>query len=413
MRTLTFNRVIQDDSLGTVYHAALSGTADPGRACAAKVIAHATPDQEHFRARMRDAARLLPMIQHPRLLGVRELVHMEGHDAVLMDYVQGVDLGRLLAEGPVPPGVLARIGAEVAEVLHHAHQATDPGSGRDLEFVHRDVKPDNIVIGNDGVIYLMDFGVARAAFEARESVTQGLVLGTLFYFAPEILSGKPATSAADIYGLGLSMWEAAMAKRWGQPQVHPNRFAEQVDDNLDSLKPGYRPLRDPLLGMLQWDPRERPAAGTLSEQLRTIAQRLGGPSVAEWAEEVVAPLVAMDQLRRRGDPRLGQTVAVTESVAAPTGSATPTPVPLDEPSELLPRGGATLLAASASAPPRTAAASPRSLASTVPTAALLSGEVEVVRRTPKRLVIAVAMGILATSCTVMSLVAAVVALISR
>ncbi len=409
MRTLTFNRVIQEDTLGTVYHAKVADAAADGRACAAKVIDHATPDQEHFRARMRDAAKLLPMIRHPQLLGVMELVHVEGHDAVLMDYVQGVDLGRLMSEGPVPPGPLARIGAEVASVLHHAHQATDPESGRALEFVHRDVKPDNVVVGTDGRIYLMDFGVARAAFEARESVTQGLVLGTLFYFAPEILSGRPTTPAADIYGLGVTLWEAAMGRRWGQPQVHPQRFAEQVQDNLDALKQGYRPLRDPLLGMLQWDPKERSSAGVLAEQMSTIADRLGGPSVAEWAEQAVAPLVAMAQLRRRGDPRVGRTVPIVASIAAPVGSATP--VPVDEPSELLPRG--TVLASTRGAPPRPPA---RSLSSSVPTAAIPSDD-EVGRATVQRpsirMTVALAMGLLATGCTVLSLVAAVVAFVNR
>jgi len=408
MRTLTFNRVIQDDALGTVYHADLQAPPHGSYACAAKVIAHATPDQDHFRARMRDAARLLPMIQHPRLLGVVELVHMHDRDAVLMDYVRGVDLSRLFVEGPVPPAPLARIGAEVAAVLAHAHRARHPETGRPLEFVHRDVKPDNVVLGDDGTVYLMDHGVARAAFEARESVTQGLVLGTLVYFAPEILSGRAPTAAADIYGIGVTLWEGAMARRWGQPQVHPQRFAEQVDDNLDALPPAYRPLRDPLLGMLQWDPGERPTADQVAEQLRDVADRLAEPTLARWAEGVVGPLTREALRRGPNDPRIGQTVEIAESVAAPVGAATP--VPLDEPSELLPRG-ATLLAAAAAG----RAPSPHALSSRALDDPLRRASSPDHREEPSWWMFggALATGLLATSCIVVTLVAAVLTWLAR
>ncbi|MEN0061027.1 MAG: serine/threonine-protein kinase [Myxococcota bacterium] len=394
MRTLTFNRVIQDDPFGRVYHGELQSP--PGaRAHAVKVIGHDTPDQDDFRARMRDAARLLPMIQHPHLLGVVELVHMAGHDAVLMDYVPGADLGRLLAAGPIPPGPLAHIGAAVAGILAHAHGAEDPTTGRALEYVHRDVKPENVIVGEAGEVYLMDFGVARAAFESRESVTSGLVLGTLHYFAPEILAGKKPTPAADIYALGLTLWEAAMARRWGQPQVHPQRFTEQVDDHLDDLKPVYRSMRDALLGMLQWEPSERPTAAQLRDQLGALAERLGGPTLEAWSSVHIVPVIDASRELATTDPLVGQTVIITESVAAPSGSTTP--VPLDEPSELLPRGTTLLAGLPTEVTPRGVGASGPTQHDAEGSSWFMLGG------------LAVVMGVLATSCTVLSLVAALIA----
>lgn len=433
MRTLTFNRIIHDDPLGTVYHAELRTPPQARRSYAVKVVRHATPDQEHMRARMRDAARLIPLVQHPRLLGVVELVHAESRDIVLMDYVPGADLGRLMATGPIPPSALAQIGAELAGILHHGHQATHPQTGRPLHFIHRDVKPDNVVISVDGTVYLMDFGVARAAFDTRESATQGLVMGTLFYFAPEILSGNQPTSAADMYGLGLTLWEAATAQRWGQPQVHPQRFSEQVDDHLDLMKPVYRSLRDALRPLLQWDPHERPTAEQAHDQFRALAQRLGQPKVTDWAAEVVAPLVESQREDTPVDDLVGRTVAVTESIPAPGASATP--VPLDEPSELLPRG-TMLLDAIRTAPPRgpdrvPAPPQPRPETPRTPH----TSPDDVPTRSPTEVLLPVAasydagegpddaswwilgglamlMGVLATGCTVLSLVVAILAFVT-
>lgn len=430
MRTLTFNRVVFDDPLGTVYEAELQTPPNARRAYAVKVVRHRTPDREHFRARMRDAARLLPLVRHPQLLGVVELVHMPDHDAVLMDHVSGVDLGRLMASGPVPPGVLAHIGAELGTILHHAHTATHPATAQPLHFVHRDIKPDNVVIGDDGTVYLMDYGVARAAFDTRESVTQGLVLGTLHYFAPEILSGNVATSAVDLYGLGLTLWESATATRWGQPQVHPQRFAEKVDDHLEAMKPLYRSIRDALRPLLQWEPSERPTAEQARDQFRALAQRLGGPPLAEWAAEVVVPLGASLRQASKADERVGHSVPVTASIPSPSGSAA-TPVPLDEPSELLPRGAAqAAFAAARTAPPRRHRVPPAA----APTEPQASPRRSPAPPRPREVWVpviasyedgqesdgswwmlggfAMLMGILATSCTVLSLVVAILTYVS-
>ena len=103
MRTLTFNRVLGSGAMGTVYHAELRTPRGFTRQCAVKVMKASSPDHEHFRARMRDEARLLGMLQDEQILGVSELVTVEGRDCVVMDFVEGVDLADLIAQHPVPP----------------------------------------------------------------------------------------------------------------------------------------------------------------------------------------------------------------------------------------------------------------------------------------------------------------------
>ena len=120
MRTLTFNRILGAGAMGTVYHAEMRTPGGFARQCAVKVMKSTSPDQQHFRARMRDEARLLGMLQDEQILGVSELVRVVGQDCVVMEYVDGVDVSDLIRKQPVPPRALAELGAEVAGTLHRA-----------------------------------------------------------------------------------------------------------------------------------------------------------------------------------------------------------------------------------------------------------------------------------------------------
>src|SRR6186713_2623586 len=141
MRTLTFNRVVGSGAMGTVYHAELRVPRGFSRTCAVKVMKSQGPDHDHFRGRMRDEARLLGMLQDEQVLGVSELVTVEGRDAVIMEFVEGLDLSEVIRAGKMPPKALAELGAEVAGTLHRAHSAKHPQTGAPLRVIHRDIKP--------------------------------------------------------------------------------------------------------------------------------------------------------------------------------------------------------------------------------------------------------------------------------
>ncbi len=310
MRTLTFNAIIGNGAMGTVYHAELRVPRGFARQCAVKVMKSTSPDQEHFRARMRDEARLLGMLQDEQILGVSELVQVEGRDCVVMEYVEGVDLGDLVATKTVPARALAELGAEVAGTVHRAHIAAHPTTGTPLEVIHRDVKPANVMITSRGGVRLLDFGVARAAFAARESQTHGLVLGTLNYFPPEILAGGEPTPAVDIYGLGLTMWECATGKDWGSPQVHKHRFERRVEQRLAEIGTDYEALVPILGGLLQWDPERRPSGAEAERTLLAAADTCSGAGLRTWGREVVPPILIRRKADARPDDLVGRTLDI-------------------------------------------------------------------------------------------------------
>jgi len=310
MRTITFNRVIGVGGMGTVYHAELRVPRGFSRTCAVKVMKAASPDQEHFRARMRDEARLLGMLQDEQILGVSELVKVGGHDCVVMEYVEGIDLADLVKVRTVPPRALAELGAELAGTMHRAHRACHPHTGEPLHVIHRDVKPANVMVTSRGGVRLLDFGVARAAFASRESHTQGLVLGTLNYFPPEILAGGDPTPAVDIYGLGLTMWECATGRDWGSPQVHRHRFERRVEQRLGEVSDDYKAIVPILRQLLQWDPSTRPDGGSVESGLLAAADNCSGEGLRTWARQVVPPLLTQRETDARRDDLVGRTLPI-------------------------------------------------------------------------------------------------------
>jgi serine/threonine protein kinase len=310
MRTLTFNRIIGNGAMGTVYHAELRVPRGFSRQCAVKVMKSTSPDQEHFRARMRDEARLLGMLQDEQILGVSELVRVEGRDCVVMEYVEGVDLADLIQVRTVPPRALAELGAEVAGTVHRAHEARHPTTKEPLHVIHRDVKPANVMITSRGGVRLLDFGVARAAFSNRESKTQGLVLGTLNYFPPEILAGGEPSPAVDIYGLGLTLWECATGRDWGSPQVHRHRFERRVEQRLAEISEDYAAIVPILRQVLQWDPAKRPDGGSVESALLAAADNCTGEGLRTWARQIVPPILTKRQEEARRDDLVGKTLSI-------------------------------------------------------------------------------------------------------
>ncbi|MBN2800074.1 MAG: serine/threonine protein kinase [Deltaproteobacteria bacterium] len=322
MRTLTFNHIIGSGAMGTVYQAELRVPGGFRRICAVKVMKASTPEHEHFMARMRDEARLLGMLQDEQILGVSELVRVDDRDAVIMEYVEGVDLADLIATRPLPPRALAELGAELAGTLHRAHIARHPANGSPLNVIHRDVKPANVMVTSLGGVRLLDFGVARAAFDARESHTQGLVLGTLNYFPPEVLAGGDPTPAVDIYGLGLTLWECATGMEWGAPRVQRKRFDQRVEQRLAAIQREHAALTPVLRQIVQWDPALRPDGGVVERALLHAADASPGEGLRTWARKVVPEVLAAKQASNHPDALVGRTIQVLSAADENTTTGT-------------------------------------------------------------------------------------------
>jgi serine/threonine protein kinase len=292
MRKLAFIKPLGSGAVGTVYLADMVSGRGFRRQVAVKVLMGDQPGAEQFLTRMRDEARLLGLLNDERILEVSELVRVASRDAVIMEFVEGTDLASIVeSEQVVPDRALAEIGAMVAGALHKAHTATHPSSGEPLNVIHRDVKPANIMVTVRGSVKLLDFGVARAHFEARESFTGQLVLGTLNYMAPEYIVTGEVTPAADIYGLGIALYEAASGSTFGQPRIRRERFEAAVEEALASIQASHGELVPLLASMLRWEPTERPDGATLERQLMAAADDLRGTSLRSWAATAIPPLI--------------------------------------------------------------------------------------------------------------------------
>src|SRR4051812_2317108 len=160
-------------------------------------------------ARALREARLAAAVNHRNVVAVFDVVDDGGAPWLVMEYVPSRTLSQVIAaEGPLPPRQAAAIGAQVADALAAAHA---------LGIVHRDVKPGNILVADDGLTKIGDFGIARRSQEQQLTQT-GFVTGTPAFFAPELATGSVPTPAADMWALGVTLYTAVEGKPPFEPR---------------------------------------------------------------------------------------------------------------------------------------------------------------------------------------------------
>jgi eukaryotic-like serine/threonine-protein kinase len=233
--------------MAEVFLARLIGVEGFERRVAIKRILPHLSESEEFRGMFLDEARLAAQLTHPNVVHIYDFGKVEDYYFIAMEYVDGVDIGRLIRrakERPVPFEVAARIFADVCAGLHFAHNAQD-AVGRALNVVHRDVTPQNVLVTYDGVVKLVDFGIAKARFAAGRT-RPGVVKGKYAYMSPEQVEGKSLDGRSDVFSTGICLYEmltgvplfrrddvtASMREiRDGKP-IHPEKHRRDVPDEL-------------------------------------------------------------------------------------------------------------------------------------------------------------------------------------
>ena len=208
-------RKIASGGMGQVF-LALERGAGLERLVVLKLILPHLAEDEDFLTMFLEEARLVARLGHPNLITILELTEIDGRHCLAMEYVQGDDVRRLekyaRSQGkPLPVGLVLRIIAEAAAGLHYAHQARNP-LGQPLQLVHRDVSPQNILVGFDGGVKVIDFGVAKAAGSASHTAT-GVLKGKYPYMSPEQANGQPVDGRSDLFALGVVLWEMLTGRR--------------------------------------------------------------------------------------------------------------------------------------------------------------------------------------------------------
>lgn len=276
-------------AFGTVYKAQMVGEGGFAKDVAIKLMNSDLEAPDEVAQRQRDEARLLGLIRHRAILQVDGLVRLNGNWAVVMEYIDGINLRELLRFGPVPPSCALQIVGEVAGALNVAWEA-EGADGQPLHIIHRDIKPPNIQLTRAGEVKLLDFGVARADFGTRESETVGVILGTLRYMAPERLDGIDGPEG-DVYALGVVLVELLTRKPMVKTSSNPKRHQETVDQAMGRVKEAigdsHRDLARLIEDCLSYDPEKRPTAKQLERRSWGLAQDYPLPRLREWAESRV------------------------------------------------------------------------------------------------------------------------------
>lgn len=277
---------------GTVYKAELLGPGGFTKTVALKVLNASVEDTEGVAERLRDEARMLGLLRHRSIVRVDGLHLLNGRWTVVMEYIEGVDLKRVLSAGPAPVGVALEIIEEISSALYSAWDRPQDG-GRALRLMHRDIKPSNIQLTAGGEVRVLDFGVARAEFQNREAQTRSLYFGSLEYMAPERMD-QLDTHKGDVYSLGAVLYELLTGLQLGRTSANEGRHLAHLETQMArlwALHPDEE-LFHIVADCLAFDPDQRPDARVLERRAHRLRQRYPEPWLRDWAETRVPHLVA-------------------------------------------------------------------------------------------------------------------------
>jgi eukaryotic-like serine/threonine-protein kinase len=294
--------------MATVHYGRLLGPVGFSRTVAIKRLHAQFASDPEFVSMFLDEARLAARIRHPNVVPTLDVVATGGELFLVMEYVPGESLARLVrgqAELP-PPRIITSVIAGVLHGLHAAHEARDE-QGQKLNIVHRDVSPQNILVGTDGVSKILDFGVAKAA--GRMQVTRdGQIKGKLAYMPPEQLKGAAVTRTTDIYAAGVILWESLTGERLFHGDNEGVIVAKVLEGDVQppskvifAKRPGlsaadktmYEAFDKVVLRALASDAEERyPTAREMAIELERVCHPATASDVGEWVEKTAHEVLA-------------------------------------------------------------------------------------------------------------------------
>jgi eukaryotic-like serine/threonine-protein kinase len=275
-------------------------------------------DPEAVHRRTLREARATARLSHPGVVQVFDVLEVDGGTWIVMEYVPSRSLQEVLkAEGPLPPRRVAKIGLDLLDALVAANRAG---------VEHRDVKPANVLIADDGRVLLTDFGIAAIADDPSNSMSDALI-GSPEYMPPERAKNEHAGLVSDLWSLGATLYAAVEGKSpFRRPTVAATLTAITVSPPDPPTQAGA--LAPLLEALLQKDPADRPSAKDAATMLRSAASGAYGrasipaPDVREGTAPAEPPAV--------DDP--STPVAPPENAApAPAPSEAPTPAPSEDP----------------------------------------------------------------------------------
>jgi serine/threonine-protein kinase len=315
---------IASGGMASVHIGRLMGAFGFSRTVAIKRLHRESALEPNFVAMFSDEARLAARIRHPNVVSTLDVVAHGEELLLVMEYVSGAALSQILHEErkqgrPTPQHVAVDIMIGVLNGLHAAHEATSENGAR-LDIVHRDVSPQNILVGADGIARVLDFGIAKAIGGSHQSLPNE-IKGKLRYLSPESVTAEPVTRASDIYSASVVLWEMLAGRRLFNDKnnceviseimqgvtVPPSQLRPHVSDKLDAI----------VMRGLSRDPRARHrSARAMAIELEAAVNAVARSAVSSWVLASVGEqirdrdsLVARIERAARVESRLGTPLA--------------------------------------------------------------------------------------------------------
>lgn len=286
---------IASGGMATVHFGRLVGAGGFSRTVAIKRLHAQYETEPSVRAMFVTEAHLASRIHHPNVVAAVDIVSVNGQLLLVMDYVPGESLSRLLqitcgaAAGRVPQKIALAIVTDMLHGLHAAHEAKSD-FGEPLEIVHCDVSPHNILVGTDGIARVIDFGIARAATHT-ETTHEGVVKGKLAYISPEQLVGADITRRADVFSASVVLWELLTGKRLFYKEdaqaLMIDKMVRGTVERPSHAASGISRILDAItLHGLERDPAKRfQTAGEMAQTIEKFASIATPAEVASWVQE--------------------------------------------------------------------------------------------------------------------------------
>ncbi len=319
-RRFRFLKELAEGAFGKVYVAEMITAEGFSSVVAIKLLHGKWAGHQEIAQRSRDEARLLGLLHHRNIVRVEDLTSINGQCAVVMEYLEGVDLKTLISycrdNGVrLPRRVAFEITAAIAGALDSAYNQVPMRGGAPLHVIHRDIKPSNVMVTAPGDVKVLDFGTARANFEEREAKTQALAFGSQAYMAPERLLGDPDQPAGDVFSLGVNLYELLTFQTYGKIFIRAERYENALEERIQAVDLSDLPeesaelIRDVLRRMLAYDGTSRPSSGEVVDLMDNLADVVNDGGLQRFCRQVVrAALEGVQPVQNPDDPLTGSTL---------------------------------------------------------------------------------------------------------
>lgn len=325
----TLTALLGEGGMARVFRAQMDGALGFKKPAAVKVVLRGSGEKgDTLRKQLVQEARLGGLLNHPNVVQTFDCGELGGFPFIAMELVEGVGLSDLIeSTGALPATAVLDVAIQVARGLHHAHTATH--EGQPLQIIHRDIKPSNILVRQDGVVKVMDFGIAKVSMSDALATESGTTKGTPSYMSPEQLAGKGMDARTDLFALGAVIFAMLTGRTLFTGgsvtevmmriiQVNDWVRGQKVDVVADAAVTGLSAV---VLALLEHDIDDRPtSAAMVASELERLRRQLPGDNVLA---DLVAKTMA-DRAAKAPPPSTpGSVWTETRDAAAEAGPGRP------------------------------------------------------------------------------------------